>query len=80
MCAFSAFLYHFISMSLCFYEAGRQVLFHFADGDQKAGDKIKHPSCAYRGTLCQSQYLNAPCLHAAHQGLIAFEAVQLEGL
>lgn len=42
--------------------------------------EIKCPSYAYRETLCQSQYLNAPCLHAAPQGLIAFEAVQLQAL
>lgn len=30
--------------------------------------EIKCPSCAYRGTLCQSQYSNAPCLHAAFKG------------
>lgn len=42
--------------------------------------EIKYPSCAYRGTLCRSQYSNAPCLHAAPQGLTAFEAVPLQAL
>lgn len=63
---------------LCSYKTGRQVLLHFADGDHKARDKMSQ-LCLQRNFVLEPVF-RCSLLTCCLQGLIAFEAVQLQAL